>query len=880
MDKFKRKTLFSDEGNRDKDLLEFQAVEWWTCDESDESTSDETSGSEEQTEKYVIRCFGTDEVGVSYSCKIKNFTPFYFIKVDDNFSRVKLVHFMSYIQNQKTMYKFKENIMVSKCKIVEKKDIYGFTNGKTFKFVRLVFDNYAAMMRSRYVFKRPIKIPGVNSGITKYKLYESNFEPFMRFSHLKNIQLAGWISVKRKDAMFIDEANTMVSFEVDWNKVVRSENQGRVANFLQASWDIETYSYDRTFPDPEKKVLQRDGSVTYPNQIIQIATTYKYYKSKDFLVKHLLTLKDCAPINDPNVIVECCQTERELILKWVGAIKKSDPDIMYTYNGDSFDCQYLMKRAKLLGIEKRVMSELSRLRDISCIMKDEFFSSSAYGDNEYHRLYVPGRLNYDLLIHMKRGMKKYPSYKLNYIANEIIGEGKLDLSAKTMFDYFDIGTPEKIREIGEYCIVDTALLQQIVDKQLILLNIIQLANVTSVPIGYLTTKGQTIKVYSQILKKAREMNFLVPHTNFNEEILTIKVSTKDPHGFTDNDLQKYVVLKSSKTVPKIDGKYRLVSIEDDFTVNLLTDIELEKESLFGSLRGANGIDLQTTRISAPESDENSFTGATVLEPTPGTYFDDVAVEDFASLYPTIMMAYNLCFSTYVFEPDTSPWMKCTNTKYERLQWDDNVEHKLRATCEGIGKSGLKKGQVCGKQAYFMIEENGKPVHYCRIHDTMKKERGNEEKIMKRPVSYDYTIVQPSLDETTGEKINVGVIPALLDELYSERKKVKRLMMKAAEDGDKLLEDIYNSTQLAIKVSLNSTYGFLGRSQGNLVLKPLASIVTAMGRKMIDQSKIYAEGPFVDFVRENNLCMHTIKVRKISDLTESEKDSILKRACRR
>lgn len=46
----------------------------------------------------------------------------------------------------------------------------------------------------------------------------------------------------------------------------------------------------------------------------------------------------------------------------------------------------------------------------------------------------------------------------------------------------------------------------------------------------------------------------------------------------------------------------------------------------------------------------SYKGATVLDPKIGYYAEPVAVFDFASLYPSIMMAHNLCYSTIVLDP--------------------------------------------------------------------------------------------------------------------------------------------------------------------------------------------------------------------------------------
>jgi DNA polymerase elongation subunit (family B) len=226
----------------------------------------------------------------------------------------------------------------------------------------------------------------------------------------------------------------------------------------------------------------------------------------------------------------------------------------------------------------------------------------------------------------------------------------------------------------------------------------------------------------------------------------------------------------------------------------------------------------------------------------------------------------------------SKYLDIPGVNYETIAWDDKVEYKLRQTCEAIGKSGKSKGQVCGKRSYFEIKnELGITGYYCRIHDPEKKTRSSDEKFQKRDVSYNYTIVQPHVDPDTGEIVNKGVLPALLEELYAERKRVKREMAEAAKNGNKLLEDILNSTQLAIKVSLNSTYGFLGRGRGNLILKELGSIVTAVGRMLIEQSKEYAEVEFLDYIRDNNLLVQKLETKRL-DLTEEEKTNVLKRFC--
>lgn len=979
MEKFYKSNYLANQNKVKKNStnpLEFQIIEWWAQDEESnesyfgDSESENEDGYNVKCRKvYNMWCFGATKTGISVSCKIIGFKPYYFVKVDDKFNKSMLNTFLDYVQSSYILKKkiagewssyYYDSLERSECRIVKRKDLFGFTNGKIYKYVKLVFRNYEALTKSRYIFKKPIDINGITKTPTKFKLYESNFDPFMRYCHLKDIRMAGWIELPRNKYKHLkNTAKTELCVEIDRRDVISLKDKKEIANFLQASWDIEVYSYDYTFPDPKKS----------KNEIFQIATTYKYYydidknepnkfslNKRSSNIKHLLTLKKCSKIDDPDVIVEECKNEKDLIIRWVDTICKMDPDIFYTYNGDSFDCMYLKERAKeIYGVkfEKFIYERLSRLQHIPCVVKTEYFSSSAYGDSDFTRMYIPGRLNYDLLIHFKRGMKKYPSYKLDYISNEILGEGKHDVTAKDIFGFYETGDPDKIRHIGQYCIQDTELLQKLVDKQLVLTNIIQLANVTFVPIGFLTTRGQSIKVYSQLLRKAQQMHFLVPHTNFNEDSYPVKIKFKQKNPIATEDINEYIELSKFKKISKMSCKVKEIKndktlvldfrqphnldfrshinigeqcganneiytfdVEDEKTLIVKTknphyvteesvgrSFELYKRTnnsnagkISEVLDDNNIIVLLDTEITSkmynqtvkfkkrdylvdlyPFDDpvDNSFTGATVLEPRPGMYDDNIAVLDFASLYPTIMISRNLCYSTFVIDKS---YLGIPDVNYEKIAWDDKIEYTLKQTCLGVGKTGKSKGQVCGKPAFFeIINEDMSKSYYCRIHDPYKKTRHPDEKFQKKDVSYDYTVVQPHIDKN-GERQNVGVLPALLEELYSERKQVKKQMARARDSGDLLLADILDSTQLAIKVSLNSTYGYLGRCTGNLVLKELGSIVTSVGRMLIEQSKEYAEGEFLKYLKQNNVLTQTISKRRdlLDNMSKTDKLNVLKK----
>ena len=90
------------------------------------------------------------------------------------------------------------------------------------------------------------------------------------------------------------------------------------------------------------------------------------------------------------------------------------------------------------------------------------------------------------------------------------------------------------------------------------------------------------------------------------------------------------------------------------------------------------------------ADENSqdcsYEGAIVFEPEKSELFlDPVAVLDFASLYPSIMRAKNICLSTYVYN---KTYLNLSNYNYEKVEFDDtDGSHKIYYFA--VNKSGEK-----------------------------------------------------------------------------------------------------------------------------------------------------------------------------------------------
>ena len=65
------------------------------------------------------------------------------------------------------------------------------------------------------------------------------------------------------------------------------------------------------------------------------------------------------------------------------------------------------------------------------------------------------------------------------------------------------------------------------------------------------------------------------------------------------------------------------------------------------LRKCRSSKLLIPNLAKSKGDDSTYEGATVIEPKKAFYEDPIATLDFASLYPSIMQAYNLCYSTLI-----------------------------------------------------------------------------------------------------------------------------------------------------------------------------------------------------------------------------------------
>ena len=166
-----------------------------------------------------------------------------------------------------------------------------------------------------------------------------------------------------------------------------------------------------------------------------------------------------------------------------------------------------------------------------------------------------------------------------------------------------------------------------------------------------------------------------------------------------------------------------------------------------------------------QNSEHEFKGAVVLPPLRGKYDDAVVCVDFASLYPSIMQAMNMCYSTLV-----------SRHTINRMEWTEDQ-------------------------------------HVRTVPDY---ELGDRLNIIFNPDNVSFVTTD----------VREGILPKILNDVLNERRAVKKEMK--AHYGTPHY-GVLNGRQLALKVTANSVYGFTGAQKGYLPEPRIASSVTKYGR---------------------------------------------------
>lgn len=98
--------------------------------------------------------------------------------------------------------------------------------------------------------------------------------------------------------------------------------------------------------------------------------------------------------------------------------------------------------------------------------------------------------------------------------------------------------------------------------------------------------------------------------------------------------------------------------------------------------------------------------------------------------------------------------------------------------------------------------------------------------------------EESVPEIPSSDQDQGILPKLIATLVGRRREVKKLMKDKRATPEQLA--LWDTKQLAFKLTANSMYGCLGYTQSRFYARPLAMLTTFKGREILRSTKDLAE----------------------------------------
>ena len=265
------------------------------------------------------------------------------------------------------------------------------------------------------------------------------------------------------------------------------------------------------------------------------------------------------------------------------------------------------------------------------------------------------------------------------------------------------------------------------------------------------------------------------------------------HQLYKLDYQKFIEynIKDVELVEKLEDKMKLIEL----ALTLAYDNKVNYDDVFTQVRMWDAIVynyLKKKNIVIPQmtmgTKNSQYEGAYVKDPILGMH-KWVASYDLNSLYPHLIMQYNISMETLVEPRNYSPEMReiLSSNKID-------VNHLLE---QQVTTDALKKEKVT-------LTPNGQ---FFRVTEQ-------------------------------------GVLPEIMDNMYKDRTRYKKLALEAKKKIETVLEDKnqvaylnnqiarYNNLQLAKKVTLNSAYGALGNQYFRFYDIRIAEGITTAGQLSI------------------------------------------------
>ena len=662
--------------------------------------------------------------------------------------------------------------------IVTMTNFFGFHLPSKMLKIVLLKPNHVPYMRNLIWENNYLKVQDVTIGPI---VYEANVQFHQRFVIDTKIVPCSWIKIQTGNLKLSKDnydGRTNLLACIDYQKMVPlpldSDRNSAIAAFSVMSYDIEVCGPGRAFPQAANKedVI---GVISY---LMRRVGEKKSYKRNTLIAggkeTNPLAIHEKSGEERELTVV---QDEKSLLLRFAEEWRNTTPDILTGYNTDGFDNGYVWDRAGRYRLREYVY--LGRCPTDRVVRKKSLFDSRARGKTDDVNWDIPGTVCMDALrlVRLEPVLKgSLRDFRLDAVAETLLKDNKIPMDYKYIYPYYT-GTPEQRSELADYCDHDAYLVHALMEKQAFIPCYVEMARVTGVRMNDLIVSGQQIKVQSQLLMFCRG-TYLIP---------TIPSADDLRRGLGTVAFDS--LYRGTKNLKKVvEGKQSKSNIHDFARVHRrgAGDDEEDEYLSVGKRKTKDGKHLDDSKDIDAEFEEGEYEGATVIDPIRGFYQVPITTLDFSSLYPSIMIENNLCYSTWL------PSIQVAQSF--GLGPDDYI---ISPTKDMFVKKHIREG-VLPKVLKYLLTTRSKA----------KKDKAAALAEGKR-----------LLEEAQGE--------------HTEEQRQEKIMQ-----GMALLftGQVMDGRQLALKISANSCYGFTGVRYGILPLKPIARSVTSIGRTMIEAIK--------------------------------------------
>lgn len=268
-------------------------------------------------------------------------------------------------------------------------------------------------------------------------------------------------------------------------------------------------------------------------------------------------------------------------------------------------------------------------------------------------------------------------------------------------------------------------------------------------------------------------------------------------------------------------------------------------------------------LTKPDIKEFFVNGGYVGDPITGVH-PEVYTLDFNSLYPSIMIAYNMCYTTFLPRDKwhTVDINDCYVFRFKQKEKSPEPSEGYAETQSGLDFSDIPddiyeededEEIIPMKEDYEAINGEFEEGYEEEVLIQENNKKKKEEKFYYR--GYEFRFVKPHIREGILPKLQRERIEArkvIKNKLKDEKGKLKKVKDDASlskEEKEQMIRDIncqisiLDAQQGAVKVMANATYGYVGALKGFMPCLPIAMCVCARGRQHIKETNRHIRTKF-------------------------------------